>query len=182
MAKKPLDLILHPVRMRILMALSDEQHSPLELSEMLPDIPQATLYRHLRSLANGDVIQVVEERPVRGTVEKVYAINSDASQLSEEDLENATKDDHWRYFVAYIATLLDDFQRYLSSVKQPNMRSDGVGYFKRGMNLNDEEMQEFGMELGEVIQKFVEKEPAPNRKRRLFATVMMPDAAEKKTG
>lgn len=179
MLKKRLELILHPVRMRILMALSGEQHSPQELAELLPDVPQATLYRHIRDLAKGELIRVVEERPVRGTVEKVYSINTDASQLSEEDLELFNKEEHWRYYVAFIVTLLDDFQRYLQSGEKPNLRLDGVGYSKHAMSLSDQEMQEFGRELKDVVLKFSEKGPSPDRRKRLVSIVVMPDAAEK---
>ena len=67
-------LILHPVRIQIITAMSTQRMTARELSEVMPDIPQTTLYRHLNALLRGGVIQVVEEYPVRGTVERVYAL------------------------------------------------------------------------------------------------------------
>jgi len=46
------DLVLHPVRMRILLAVAHgQQMTPLALAAQLPGVPQATLYRHIKALA-----------------------------------------------------------------------------------------------------------------------------------
>ena len=74
MADSTVDLILHPVRLRILLALADNHWSARQIAQVMPDVAQATLYRHINALAEGNILQIVEERPVRGTVEKVYAL------------------------------------------------------------------------------------------------------------
>ena len=88
------DLIMHPIRIRILLALVDRKLTPLQLGEQLADVPQATLYRHLNKLMQGGLLEVIEERPVRGTVEKVYGLNQNAAaQIVSVNMENASKDD-----------------------------------------------------------------------------------------
>src|SRR5579872_4471018 len=99
------DLIIHPVRLRVLQALTRRALTAQQLASALPDIPQATLYRHLAALRAGEVITVVEERPVRGTVEKRYAVVEGGSTISAEDLAAAGREDHLRYFRAFIASL-----------------------------------------------------------------------------
>ena len=47
------DLLLHPVRLRIVQALVGSPMTPLHLKEQLGDVPQATLYRHLSQLFEG---------------------------------------------------------------------------------------------------------------------------------
>ena len=47
---KKTDIILHPVRMRILQNLATRNLTPLQLAEELVNVPQATLYRHLNKL------------------------------------------------------------------------------------------------------------------------------------
>ncbi len=63
------DVLLHPVRMRILQALFDtDPMTTGQLRERLPDIPPATMYRHIAVLVDAGVLEVGDERRVRGTV------------------------------------------------------------------------------------------------------------------
>ncbi|SFL57778.1 Helix-turn-helix domain-containing protein [Gracilibacillus orientalis] len=51
--------LLHPVRMEIIQALvSGKQLTPSQLSECLPNIPHATLYRHINYLHDLGMITV----------------------------------------------------------------------------------------------------------------------------
>ncbi len=63
-----LDLLLHPVRLRILRALLDGHPSTTaELRGRLPDIAPATMYRHIAVLTAAGVLEVPEEAgPGRG--------------------------------------------------------------------------------------------------------------------
>jgi len=182
-AKELLDLSLHPVRMRILMLLSGSKGmSPQQMADQMRDIPQASLYRHLIRLFQGGLLSVVEERPVRGTLEKVYALNtaSERQPVSAEDALDAvnrlSKEDHLRYFTAFMLTVLDDFSRYLNRSENStlNLAVDGVGYHKLALFLNDEEFAAFAIALNQAMAPFLKLENAPGRRKRLFSTIMMP--------
>jgi DNA-binding transcriptional ArsR family regulator len=87
MVDSKVDLILHPIRMRIIMALAGERWTARQIAAALPDVAQATLYRHINALAEGGILRIVEERPVRGMVEKVYALaDKRALNLSESTI------------------------------------------------------------------------------------------------
>ena len=62
--KEILDLMLNPVRMRIIMALNERPMSTQELVTRLSDIPPATLYRQVKRLAK-DGSSAVVDRPLR---------------------------------------------------------------------------------------------------------------------
>lgn len=175
MKKFDFDLILHPVRMRIILALTGSRRTSQELAEILNDVPQATLYRHINRLAQAGIIQVVEERPVRGTVEKVYAVDPQAGRLSEAEFAGLSKDEHMRYFVAFVTTLIGDFERYLENCPQIDFATDGVGYHKLPLELSDEEFGELAKALNEVLLPALQNLPAPGRRRRLLTTILMPD-------
>jgi DNA-binding transcriptional ArsR family regulator len=68
------DLLIHPIRLRIIQALGQDRLTTQELAERLPEVPLSSLYRHLQLLRRGDVLDVVEERLVNGIEEKVYAV------------------------------------------------------------------------------------------------------------
>ena len=179
MAKKTkIDLILHPIRMRILMALSGSQKTSQQLADDLRDVPQATLYRHINRLAKSGVIDVVEERPVRGTVEKVYALDTRRTMLTAEDVAHFSKDDHMRYFIAFVATLLDDFSRYIQHSETIDLASDGVGYQKFPLELSDEELKSLSTEMNAFLAPYFDNQPGQDRRRRIFSTIVMPDVSE----
>jgi len=169
------ELILHPVRMRLIVALARRRLTARQLGAILADVPQATLYHHLGLLTKGGVLRVVEEHPVRGTVEKVYALASEQF-LSPDDMAVATPDDHLRYFTAFVTGLLADFGRYLQS-GPVDLARDGVGYHPLVLHLSDEELMQLAQALNAALLPFLRNEPAPNRRRRLFSTVLMPDVS-----
>ena len=88
------DVILHPVRMRIIQYLINQKLTAQQLKELLPDIPQASMYRNLKKLVESGVIHIVDEIPNRGTVEKVYSIhNPSKASISPEDLKKFSKEE-----------------------------------------------------------------------------------------
>ena len=50
-------------------------------TDRLPDIPQATLYRHIAVLADAEVLEVADERRVRGAVERSYRLRRENAVL-----------------------------------------------------------------------------------------------------
>lgn len=169
------DLLLHPVRLRIVQALLRRALTPLELRDVLGDVPQATLYRHVNALADGGVLQVVEEHPVRGGVERRYAVVEDAAVVGAADLADADPATHVAHFTTFLATMLSSFTR---SVQRPDLdlAADGIGYRLAPLWLDDEEFTAFVSALREVILKHYDNEPRHGRRRRLLYTVLFPDA------
>lgn len=182
MSQSKFDVIMHPVRMRILTILAGErQFTASQLALALPDVPQATLYRHIRALADNDIIIVVEERPVRGTVEKVYTLPQMNAQIGPEALQDLSKADHMRYFTAFTTTLLAQYERYLEQTAEPNLVTDGVGYRTVPLYISDVELQNFSLQLNALLLPLLENKPGPGRKRRYLSTVLMPAVDEPPT-
>ncbi len=168
------DLLLHPIRLRIVQRLVSAPMTPLQLKDHLGDVPQATLYRHIKQLAEGGLIEVVEERPTRGGVERTYGVVNKAIALDDDDLASATPDDHFRYFATFVGTLMADFAGYLEG-GTPNLARDRVGYRQVALWLTDDEFDSLTTTMAEAVQAHVDNEPSPGRRRRLLSTVVMPD-------
>jgi DNA-binding transcriptional ArsR family regulator len=169
------DLILHPIRMRILMALSEGKKTTQQLVYELNDVPQATIYRHITRLAKAKIIQVVEEHQVRGNTEKVYAIEENMSLISAEEAAHFSKDDHMRYFIAFTASLVDDFSRYLQHAQTDDLLVDSLAYHKFPLELSDEELKSLGEKINQAFAQYQNNQPGKGRRRRLFSFVVMPD-------
>lgn len=177
MAASRADLILHPVRMRLLATLARRQLTARQLSELLPDVPQATLYHHLGTLTRAGLLRVVSERQVRGTIEKLYALADDHTTLSPADLANVSRDDHLRYFTMFVTTLLGDFARYLQQDAPIDLYADGAGYREIPFYLSDDEFAQAVAAFNQALLPFLSNQPASHRRRRIFAMITFPDVA-----
>lgn len=175
MASSRADLILHPVRMRLLAHLARRKLTARQLSEVLPDVPQATLYHHLGTLTRAGLLRIVSERPVRGTVEKVYTLAAADAVLGPDELANASREDHLRYFTVFLATLLGDFAHYLQQEGPIDLAADGVGYREIPFYLSDDEFAQATKAVSQALLPFLSYEPAPHRRRRLMSTIIFPD-------
>lgn len=167
-------LILHPVRMKITQSLlNGKKLNVQQIAERLKDVPQATLYRHLNKLLEADVIEVVQENQIRGTVEKVYGLK-EQSIHSPEDLLNLSKEEHLELFLTFTTHLLGLYENYLNQGEVDLLR-DGVSYRVSNLNLTDEEFMDLVKSISSLYQKAMQNEPTPERKRRNFATIIIPE-------
>lgn len=108
------EVLMHPVRMKILQALmhdKEEGLSTLEMISIIKDVPQATLYRHIQILMDENIIKIVKERKVRSVTEKFYALNEGAEKLSQEDWTQLTIKQKLNYVSNYQLALLSQYQK-----------------------------------------------------------------------
>jgi hypothetical protein len=173
------DLLLHPVRLRVVQAfLGDRTLTTTDLRSELPDVPVATLYRHVALLAEAGVLATVGERKVRGASERSYRLVLDAATVSGEDAVTMTAEDHRRAFTTFVAALLGDFDRFLDRAApdgaSPDLLRDRVGYRQAAVWLTDEEFDVMAADLAAVLQARMANRPDGARRRRLVSTVHLP--------
>lgn len=168
------DLLLHPVRLRIVQAfLGDRALTTSDLRSELPDVPPASLYRHVARLVNAGVLAVVAERRVRGAVERTYVLRGAAARISLDELAMMTLDEHRQAFMAFVAALLGDFDRYLARSDIDVLR-DGASYQMAGMWLDDAEFADLLQDLARVLQPRLANAPKAGRRRRILGSVLLP--------
>jgi DNA-binding transcriptional ArsR family regulator len=173
--KNKAEAIFHPVRIRVIQALFGEQGlTARQLQSATGVASLATLYRHLKHLASAEIIAVVEERPVRGTLEKVYAIaNQSAVRFQPDEWQQIAPEDQLRYFNTLVGSLLNDFGRYLA---QPHFDrgADGVLTRQAALNLTDDEAKQLAETLREALAPYVQHAPDSIRRRRVLTTILLP--------
>lgn len=168
------DVLLHPVRMQILFEITGGRMTAKELGERLPDIPQASLYRHLKALSEAGILEVVEENPVRGTMERVYALGSPS--LSPEDLRGIRKDDLRQALTLVVGGLMGDMESYLNTRNQSAIHpvEDGLDISRGQLNLTDEEFEQMKADLWSIIEPKTHFDRTAGRKRRSFTYLFIP--------
>lgn len=174
MSTRRADLLLHPVRLRIVLAASGRDVTTADIASELPDVPQATLYRQVAILAEAGILEVSAERPVRGTVERTYQVTSGAAALSGDDAATMDADAHQEAFAVFVGTLLESFGRYVTS-PGADLAADGAGYRQVPLWLDDDEFITLTDELRTVLERYADREPGTGR-RRTLTTIVIPDA------
>lgn len=174
MNKAKENLLLHPVRLRILLAIGVRQATAQQLAGELPDIPQATLYRNINTLAAAGILSVVQERRVHNTIEKTYALPSQGAFLTVEDLKNAQPQDYVRLFTQYLGMLLGYYIRYIQKGEVDFIR-DHVLFEMLPVYLSDAEIQHVGQAINAALLPYLKNEPSAERKRSIIGLMSLPD-------
>ena len=173
------DLLLHPVRMRVLQALFDaDPLTTAQLRERLPDIPPATMYRHIAVLAEAGVLEVVEEKRVRGTVERSYRVRKEEAVVDPSARAAMTRDDHRRAYTTFAASLMGDFDRYLAH-DTASPADDGVVYRQAAVWLTEEEFTAMVEEIEHAVVSRMGNDRTADRVRRVVSLVVVPDEPKK---
>ena len=172
------DLILHPVRLRILQAFLGGRHLTTgDLARELPDVAQAGLYRHVSRLAKGGVLEVVRERQARGAVERTYALRQENAWLDAGALAALDRDGQSVAFATFAASLMAAYDRYLDACATDPLR-DGVSYSMNALWLTDEEHLDFLCDVARIVAPRAANGPAEGRRRRLAASAFFPVSGE----
>ncbi|MGE7091992.1 helix-turn-helix domain-containing protein [Lysinibacillus sp. NPDC048646] len=151
------EVLMHPVRMKILQALMQHKEdglSTLEMNKIIKDVPQATLYRHIQILADESIIKIVKERKVRSVVEKFYALNEDAARLNHEDLKNLSQEQKLNFISYYQLFLLTQYQNYLSSIAETEHVEDTSTFSLVDLTLSNEQFDHFQEDLNNLMTKY----------------------------
>jgi DNA-binding transcriptional ArsR family regulator len=173
-----LDLLLHPVRVRIVHAMSGGRaRTTAELCASLPDVPKTTLYRHVGLLAEAGLLEVVGEQRVHGAVERRYRLRQGKTAIDADTAASMTLDDHRHGFIAAMAALHAEFNAYLDR-DHADPTADSVGYLQIPLWLSQDELAELVNELRGVIAARMGNQATPNRSLHLLSPILFPIAAK----
>lgn len=139
------EILSNPVRMRILQHIHMNPGTTTGMvSKALPDVPPATIYRHVNALLDAKAILVDEEVRVRGTTERHLVVNPELS--SPEDIGDAA--------YQFLMTLYDSFRRY-GSAEGRDPREDRLCFRTCMLHLTDESFDRFLEEYSELLARYM---------------------------
>lgn len=161
-------IIMNPVRQRIIQyLLIHEKGTPAEIQAELSDVPTASLYRHIKKLYDGNCITVVEEKRVRGTIEKTYAM------VQNPFNEEPTMQDLSAMFYTFLLSLQTSFLQYFEK-EGADPKRDMLTLSTSTLMLSEEEFMAFMQKLGEVFETVIHNGPTEGRKSRRITFISSP--------
>ncbi|MBM9463441.1 helix-turn-helix domain-containing protein [Aeromicrobium sp. YIM 150415] len=167
------DVVLHPVRLRIVQQLGGRTLTTAQLRAALPDVTQATLYRHVAALIEAEVIAVVEERRVRGAVERTLALGERMAHVDQVELRRMSDAQLRAAFLAFLGDLAGDFDRFLDS-GDAELR-DYLGFGRGPLYVTTEDLATIQAGLAELLAPYL-SDPGDGRRRLSLATILLPEA------
>ena len=163
------EIVMNPVRQRIFQYfLLHETGTVKELKKALPDIPSASLYRHIKILSDSSILTVVGENRIRGTVESVYKLNKDALTI-EDETGNAVQ--------MSLLSICASFARYFSGGKA-DPKKDMLLLTNCTLMLTDEQFSGFLSEINEVALKYMKAEASADSKMRQITLISAPASGQ----
>lgn len=175
MDRSTLDLIFHPVRLRIMSLLTRERFTTQAISTALPDVPTSSIYRHLKLLLEGGLIAVAETRLINGIEEKVYTLRVSPRVSDPADMAGLSREEHLHYFTVFITELLHGYMTYLEQTPQVDMGADRVGYTSARFYATPEEFDAFSVALNQALLPLVHHGPGAGRELRKLAIIVHPE-------
>lgn len=158
---------MNPVRQRVIQLLArKEKATTKQMLEELVDIPPASLYRHLRILLDANCITVLEERKVRGTVEKTYG-------LVKNPIGDYSKEEVAHIIQSALLSLLSSFQTYFNKEDTDPIK-DMLTLSTSTLLLTDEELKDMLEEIKQCIMKVANHQYTPERKERRLSIILSP--------
>lgn len=171
-----IELLLHPVRIRVILALANRVLTTGQLAALLSDVTQTTLYRQINLLLDGGILKVVSERKVRGTTERELTVVEGAARIDMETSAALPAEQQEQLFTLFVATLLADFRQ---AVSQP---LDGVPpalYRRQRVSMSLAALQRLNEETEALLTTYSDLPPETNDgevRHWLFTGIIMPDA------
>lgn len=172
------ETLLHPVRLRIAQVLQGTPGlSPHRLHERLSDVPIATLYRHVNALERAGLLEVLDERRVRGATERSYRLVPGIANPTADDLRTLSSAQLEQVFTIFVSGVIRDFSQYLA-IGQPDLEDDRVSFGQASFWADDTEVDAFGQALMGLIGGLMTNEATAGRRRRTLTTILMPHDAD----
>ena len=174
MIEKLMDAFVNPVKSKLLLEIYTRQKmTTTELSAALPDITQATLYRHLNRMLTDGLIEVVEENKIRGVTEKVYGIAFDFDSVGKKLFEKNPSATLLQMFTQYMMAFLQEFKDY-SRRGKIDPEKEPFSFTVCPCYASPEEIKDALTKIGEILTPLLQNPSTPDRKMHSFGVILTP--------
>lgn len=165
------DVVLHPVRLRIIHQFGANELTTAELKAALPDVTQATLYRHVSALVDAGILKVVQERRIRGAIERTFALGERMAHVGQDELGAMDAAQLRSAFLTFLGELSAGYDRFLAD-PDPGARGF-LGFGQTSLYVTEADLASIQDGLDELLAPYRDETRAGTRRVDL-ATVLVP--------
>ncbi len=174
MTSKFLRYLSEPLNAKLIIEMKDRgEATASQLMETFQDIPQATLYRRLQKMLKDGILKVVGENQIRGTLEKVYALDFDIAKIEQRLAKDNDGEMYMQLVTYYMLGILKEFDEYTSS-DGIDLANDGSGCSIAPIYATHEELTGALLKIGEIITDLQSHKPDGKRKLHNLCIITTP--------
>src|SRR3954471_15351086 len=169
------DLLLHPIRWRIVQRTLGREVTTTDLKHDLPDIPATTLYRHVAALIEGGILTVVRERRIRGAIERTLTLDqaTTSARIEVDEARAMTPDQHRRGLLLLLTQLTADFDRLVER-GDLDSRLEQFGYNQASLYVDNADLETLREGIKALIEPYLQA--APGKDRITWSIISLPDS------
>ena len=134
---------------------------------------QATLYRHVAALLDAEILAVVDERQVRGAIERTLALGERMAHVGHEEMQAMDTLQLRSAFAMFVSDLSNDFEEVLEDGRT-DLRGF-LGFASAPLYLDTQDLEKLQTEFMEVLTPYLQRRDDAQRRISL-ATILIPDA------
>ncbi|MFV0285629.1 MAG: helix-turn-helix domain-containing protein [Demequina sp.] len=175
-------LLLHPVRMRVVIALSADALTTRDLQRVMPEVPQASLYRAIAQLKDAGVIEIVSSERRGGAMERTYRTVAQAAMMTNEEFTSGTPEEFLATLQAFADHLVATSSRFVGSREDGSWRDEFLSVRNGGTWLTAAECDELGEDLAALYAKYEDKPRRDGALPYSLNVAMIPDAPVARDG
>lgn len=166
-------LFKNQTRFKIALALIDKEEgqSIMQLNQLLEDIPQATLYRHVNAMFEEGLLKIVKKKKTRSGEENFYAINAKGYKIDQEEWGQASYHEKVNFVTYYFMYILQSYQNYHQTIAD---QKDHSTFSISKLNLAESEFENFQSDLNDLINKYYNESQNDNNRERTISLVIIP--------
>lgn len=175
-ARPLVDVVMQPVRLRIIEQIDSREVTTADLRKALPDIPVATLYRHIAALVDAGIVAVVEERKVRGAVERTLALGERDAHVGQEEVRDMDPERLRQAFATFLAHLAENFESFLAA--DDDGSRDFLGFGMTRLHVTPDDLADIQRKLGEILTPYLGA-TGDGRRTVTLSTTLVPEAGRR---
>lgn len=164
-------LFKNQTRFKIALELIDQDEglSIMQLNQLLEDVPQATLYRHMNAMFEDGLVKVVNKKKTRSGEEKFYAINTETYKIDEAEWNLASYHDKVNFITFYFMYILQSYQSYHKTLDE---NKDTSTFSIAKLNLDESKFEDFQSELDALVKKYYDESQNDSRERTVSLVII----------
>lgn len=166
------DVVLHPVRIRIVQQLGGRDLTTGELRDAIPDVSQPTLYRHVAALIDAGILAVAKERRIRGTVERTLTLGARMAHVPEAELQAMSDVQLRSAFLTFLGDVAGRFDRFVEQ-DSPDARGF-LGFGTVPLYVDEAALETIQAGLTELLEPYT-ADAGDGRRRVSLSTVLVPE-------
>lgn len=174
MNQNVLKTLMNPIRIKIFLHIQKAQHATTgDIARAMPEVPQASLYRHISKMVKEGILSIESENKIRGVYEKTYIIKNDPLVDIEQIVKDKDREQLFNLCYSFTMSILSNFDRYLNQ-DDFDLREDRVGFRTVPMYMNDDESDEFIKGMHDLLTKYSGNESSDGRRLRQYSYAFLP--------